>query len=172
MKKQILFSLVFIVSTIGFLSAVPDDGKIKAAARELIDASKYCTLISTGQDGYPNARTMDAFKPDKNWVVWMGTHSGSRKVGEIRKDNKISLFYESPGGDGYVTLKGEGFIINDAESKARHFKEGWKEFYPGDRKNFILIKFVPQKMEVVSYKRGLLGEKGTWAAPTVIFSNQ
>jgi len=143
------------------------DELIKKAAMEMIRSSQLCVLISTGMDGYPNARMMDPFPPDKNWVIWMGTNSQTRKVKEILRDNKISVFYESPDGDGYVTLKGTGFINNEKENKVKYFKEEWKEFYPADRKNFTLIKFIPELLEIVSYKKGLLGEKITWAAPSV-----
>ena len=169
MNKQFIISVVVFLIAIDFMSAGPKDEKIISAAREIVESVKYCTLISMGEDGYPNARTMDAFKPDKNWVIWMGTHVETRKVEEIRKNSKISVFYESPGGDGYVLLKGEGHMVNDPESKRQYFKKGWEEFYPGDRKHFILIRFVPAKLDVVSYKRGLLGEEKTWAAPSVRF---
>ncbi len=165
--KYILFITIFsLVIVPGFSDNNSKDVILKTAG-EIIKSSKFCTLISLGQDGYPNARTMDPFPPDKNWVIWMGTNSHSRKVIEILKNNKISVFYESPDGDGYISLKGTGYINNEEENKVKYFKEGWKEFYPGNRKNFTLIKFIPEKLEIVSYKRGLLGEKITWAAPSV-----
>ncbi len=144
------------------------DKLILNASMDIIKSSKYCVLISKGSDGYPNARMMDPFPPDREWVIWMGTNSKSRKVAEIRKNNKISIYYESKGGDGYLNLKGEGFIINDQGKKQKYFKKEWVEFYPGKRENFILIKFVPRKLEIVSYKNGLLGDKVTWEAPSVI----
>ena len=163
---------IILVLTIGLYSDSTLTGDtraefIKITAMEIIGTVKYCTLISSGLDGFPNARTMDPFPPDKNWVIWMGTNSQSRKVKEILKNNKISVFYESPDGDGYVTLKGSGFINNEQENKVKYFKDGWKEFYPGSRKNFTLIKFIPELLEIVSYKKGLLGEKTTWAAPSI-----
>jgi len=172
MKNKILFSVVLVISVMGFLSAAHEEEKIKTAAREIVEASKYCTLISMGEDGYPNARVMDAFKPDRNWVIWMGTNPESRKVKEILKNKRISVFYESSGGDGYVILKGNGLIVDDEKSKARYFKEEWEEFYPQGKDKFVLIKFIPGVMEVVSYKRGLLGKENTWEAPSVTLNEQ
>lgn len=173
MKRIILTSTVFAFLIIGGTFTWPaiekgsKDLLIRTTAREIIDGSKYCNLISMGEDGYPNARIMDPFKPDKGWVIWMGTNLLSRKVREIKKNRKISVFYESPGGDGYVTLKGTGTINNEKENKKKYFKPEWKEFYPVDRKYFVLIKFIPEKLEIVSYKKGLLGDKVTWEAPSV-----
>lgn len=173
MKKKLILTLlvwsfVFFVIHSGLIypESVKKDLILKSAG-EIVNSSKLCVLISRGLDGFPNARTMDPFPPDKNWVIWMGTNSQSRKVKEILKNNKISIFYESPNGDGYVTLKGSGFINNEQENKVKYFKDGWKEFYPGDRKNFTLIKFIPELLEIVSYKKGLLGEKTTWTAPSI-----
>ncbi len=173
MKKTTL-TIIFIVILLTGVSVseseIPVNKKdelIRTTAREIIDASKYCNLISMGEDGYPNARIMDPFKPDKDWVIWMGTNSHSRKVNEIVKNKKITLFYESAGGNGYVSLKGTGHINNDKENKVKYFKKGWKEFYPDDRNNFTLIKFITEKIEIVCYKNGLLGEKITWAAPSI-----
>ena len=164
----LLFSCLHSEPTI---QAVTNDELIKKAALEIISVSKYCTLISTGNDGFPNARIMDPFPPDRNWVIWMGTNAYSRKVKEILTNKKITLFYESEGSDGYVSLKGTGYINNEQENKIKYFKSGWKEFYPDDRTNFTLIKFVTEKLEIVSYKKGLLGEKRTWEAPSILFEN-
>jgi len=144
------------------------DSKILRVAREIIKASKYCVLVSEGSDGYPNPRMMDPFPPDNKWIVWMGTNSKSRKIKEILNNNKISLYYESTGGDGYVILKGTGIVRNGREEKLKYFKKEWEEFYPENKKSFTLIKFIPEKLEIVSYKNGLLGDKITWEAPSAI----
>ncbi|PYS34332.1 MAG: hypothetical protein DMF75_06745, partial [Acidobacteria bacterium] len=45
-------------------------GKLISAAREIMTTARYCALITTGRGGRANARTMDAFAPDDNLIVW------------------------------------------------------------------------------------------------------
>ena len=174
MKRTFLAIIILVLLMISglypesMLSAKEKDDFIKKTALEIIKASKYCVLISEGSDGYPNARMMDPFPPDDEWIVWMGTNYKSRKIKEILNNSKIAIYYESPGGDGYVVLKGKGIVRNDQEEKLKYFKQGWKEFYPGNKEGFTLIKFISEKLEIVSYKNGLLGEKITWAAPSIL----
>ena len=178
MKKLLLAGIILPLLLLSWLysgsklSANKKDDSIKKTALEIIESSKYCALISTGLDGYPNARMMDPFPPDEKMVVWMGTNSNSRKVKDIRKNNKISLYYEAPDGDGYVNLQGIGHIVDEKEEKLKYFKKGWEEYYPGNRDGFILIRFITDRIEIVSYKHGLLGDKITWEAPSLIFNNK
>lgn len=61
----------------------PDRGKLIAAAREIMQAQTYCALITIGENGRPQVRTMNPFPPDENLVVWFATNTNSRKVQEI-----------------------------------------------------------------------------------------
>jgi len=177
MKKIFPVGIIFtffLISGLYSNSILPADERadlIKKAAMEIINSSQLCVLISTGTDGYPNARMMDPFPPDKEWVIWMGTNLKSRKVEEIRKNGKISVYYEADKADGYVILKGKGYIVDDAKKKSKYFKNGWEQFYPGNRDGFILIKFVPERLEIVSYKNQLLGDILTWEPPAITFQN-
>lgn len=177
MKTKLL--LIFLISvffiTGGYIgsSEQPQDirkEKLLNTARKIMESSNYCALISFGMDGYPNARMMDPFPPDKDMAVWMGTNSKSKKVKEIKNNNNILLYYEAPGGDGYVSLKGTGYIIDTEKEKVKYWKKSWEQFYPTDKKNFILIKVIPKKLEIVSYKNGLTGDPVTWKAPSVKFN--
>ena len=176
MKRTFITIMIFSLMMISGLYSVSThfketkDSKIYRVAREIIGSSKFCVLISTGVDGYPNARMMEYFQPDEKWTIRMGTNRNSRKVKEIKKDNKISLYYESSDGDGYLLLKGEGSIVEDSDEKLKYFKKGWEKYYPGKRENFVIIKFVPIKLEIVSYKNGLIGDNVTWEAPSLIFN--
>jgi len=176
MKKRFLICLTgfFILIPFGISSETtffdePKDSKILRVVREIANSSKYCILISTDRSGFPGARMMDPFPPEPRWTIWMGTNVNSKKVEEVKRNNKVSVYYESPGGDGYLILKGLAYIIDDSDKKTKYFKKEWELFYPAGRENFILIKFTAIELEVVSYKNGLIGEERTWAAPSVKF---
>lgn len=144
---------------------------ILTAAREMMDSVDYCALITLDKTGQPHVRTMDPFSPEEDTIVWLGTTKNSRKVMEIKNDARVSLYYADPGGSGYVTIEGTAFLIDDENEKSKRWKKEWEEFYPDREKTYILIKIVPKKLSVISYKHGLSGDPETWAAHTVEFSS-
>lgn len=142
-----------------------DKDQISAAASEIIGKEKYCALITLDISGHPQARTMEAFPAEENFVIWFGTNKNSRKVTEIKNDPRVSVYYGDPTGNGYVVIKGDAVLVDDPKEKEKHWMEHWEQFYTDRESNYILIKVIPQRLEVVSYKHGLTGDTITWRAP-------
>jgi len=145
------------------------DKILKDAARDIIASSRFCALITVDDNGLPRARTMDAFAPDSNFVVWFGTKVGTRKIKQIESNPVTTLYYFHEESNGYVTLYGKAYIIQDKENKAKWWKEEWEEFYPENRKSYILIKFIPEWMEIYSSVLNIDADPNTWAPPRVDF---
>lgn len=145
------------------------NAKLIKAAREIITATGICTLITLDEDGGARARAMDAFTPDKNFIIWFGTNPNSRKVSQIQNDPKVSLYYFDKATASYVMIFGEAQIIDNAAEKESHWKEAWKTFYPDYPDGYRLIKVTPEWMEVVSESRGITGDPLTWQPPIVLF---
>ena len=139
------------------------------AAKEIINSAKYCALITTDSMGEIHVRTMDPFSPEDNMVIWLGTNSSTRKVKEIKNNHNVALYYNDPKGIGYVVINGKAQIIDDPEEINKRWKEEWTRFYPNRQKDYILIKVVPEKMEVINYKLGIAGDPVTWLVPFVEF---
>src|SRR5258708_11690637 len=108
-----------------------------AAAREIMTTTRYCALITTDRRGRANARTMDAFAPDENLLVWFGTNPLSRKVSEIRRNPRVTLYYFDRESQAYVTIQGVARLVNDSKENARHWKDDWKAFYPDRDKSYL-----------------------------------
>ena len=142
---------------------------IISAAKELIKSARYCGLITLDESGHPQVRTMDPISPGKDMVVWLGTNKNSRKVREIRNDSRVSLYYEAPDGGGYVVIKGNASVVDDPGSKEKCWKEEWAEFYPDRHSTYALIRVVPERLEIISYKHGIVGSSQPWAVPHIIF---
>ncbi len=140
-----------------------------AAAKEIMETTRYCALITLDQSGHPQVRTMDPFSPDEDMMVWLGTNKNSRKVGEIRLDSRVTLYYEAPDDDGYVVIKGNGYLIDDPEIKKQYWKDEWDEFYPDKNSTYTLIKVVPIELEIINYRYGITGSSNTWAVPHIEF---
>jgi general stress protein 26 len=141
-------------------------------AREIMKTARYCALITLDSNGRPHARTMDPFLPEDNMVVWLGTNARSRKVAEIRRNQRVTLYYFVSDDQAYVTISGRARIVRDATEKVKHWKDEWKDFYPDREKNYLLIAIVPEKLAVISVKLGIVGDTVTWTPPTVRFGSR
>ena len=66
---------------------------VMAAAIDVMQKAVYCTFITIGEDGQPQARIVDPTLPDPNLTIWIGTNSLTRKVNQIRRDPRVTLLY-------------------------------------------------------------------------------
>ena len=144
-----------------------NNDSLVSAARQMIASTPFCTLISMDTTGHPNARTMDPFSPDDNFVVWFGTNKNSQKVKEIKRDSRVTIFYGAPKANGYTILYGNAYVIDDAEKKRIFWKKDWEQFYPENKENYILIKVVPNKLKILDYAKGINSDSITWKVPSV-----
>ena len=132
-------------------------------AREIVAAAGNCALITVDSTGTAAVRTMDPFPPNENFEIWFGTNRHSRKVTQIKQNSGVSIYYADPQSGAYLTVVGEASIIDDPDHKARYWKEAWDAFYP-NRETYTLIRVVPQQLEVISEKHGIVGDPKTWRA--------
>jgi len=144
-----------------------NEDQIVTAANEIISQIKYCALITVDSTGHPQARTMETLPLEENFVAWFGTNKNSRKVREVINDPRVSIYYGDPSGNGYVVITGTASIIDDLNEKEKHWLEHWDQFYPDKEATYTLIKIIPNRLEVVSYKHGLTGDTVTWRAPNM-----
>jgi general stress protein 26 len=147
----------------------PERDSLITAAIEIIEAARYCALITIDQSGRPQVRTMDPFPPEEDMVIWLGTISKSRKVREIRNDPRVTLYYADPEEAGYVVIAGIARLIDDAKEKARLWKEEWETYFPDRKDSYILIKVTPERLNILNYRHGITGDPVTWRIPSVEF---
>ena len=145
--------------------------ELLAAAREIMQTARYCALITTDARGRSTARTMDAFEPEAKMVVWLATNRRSRKVSELRRNPRVTLYYFDREDQAYVTIYGVGRLVNDPKEKASHWKTEWAAFYPDRNRDYLLIQVRPEKLEVVNTKKGITGDSQAWQPPTVTFKH-
>jgi len=121
------------------------------------------------QEGRPRVRIMDPFPPESDFTIWFGTNPRSRKVAQIRKNPRVTLYYQEIDGLGYVTIGGTAHLINDPKEKDTRWKDEWNAFYPDKKEDYLLIKVSPEWVEVLSYSHGIVGDPVTWEPPAVHF---
>jgi PPOX class probable F420-dependent enzyme len=145
-------------------AARPGRTAIVAAAREVMERARYCALITLGSDGQPQARAIDAFAPEDGLVVWIATRPVTRKVAQIRRDPRVTLYYYDAADPGYVTLIGRAEIVTDPAEKAKRWKQEWASFYRDANRgdDYMLIKVTPLRVEVLSTRLGIINDPVTW----------
>ncbi|HTY57869.1 MAG TPA: pyridoxamine 5'-phosphate oxidase family protein [Bacteroidota bacterium] len=142
------------------------------AAREIIGLQTYCALITVDSSGGPSVRTMNPFPPDSDMTVWIATNSRSRKAAEIRQNSRVCLYYADHGrASGYVAIKGRALLVDDMNEKLKRKRPYWDQAFP-DWKYLVLIKVIPERLEVINYKRGMLNDTITWRAPSATFGDR
>lgn len=139
------------------------------AAREVMTSAGKCGLITQDERGLPQVRTMDPFLPEKDFTVWLATNPNSRKVKQISSNPKVTLYYDGKDDNGYVTIHGTATLVNDQNEKDARWKNEWKDFYPNRTTQYLLIKIIPDYLEVINYKRGISGNPNTWQPAKVAF---
>ena len=154
-------------------AAEPSRDEIIEAARDIMITAGPCSLITIGADGAPQARVMDAFPPEEDFSVWMGTHPKTRKVDEIRADPRVTLVWFDPANPGYATLIGRARLVDDPDEKRGRFKEAWNLYYPDgpESPDYLLIEVVPERLEVVSVKHSVASDPQAWKPAIVEFGN-
>ena len=142
-----------------------------AAARDVIEKAVYCTFITIGEDGQPQARIVDPTVPDAGFTIWIGTNPLTRKMSQIRRDARVTLSCFHGASSSYVTLMGRAALVADVAEKERRWKASWAPFYPNGPRSgdFALIRLTPTRLEIVSDSRGMAADAKTWLPVAIDF---
>jgi len=148
-------------------SPAQERAKSIAAAREIMAAQTYCALITLDEAGRPQVRTMSPFAPEEDLTVWFATNTRSRKVQEIRRDPRVTLYYaDHSKASGYVALAGRAVLVEDMAEIQKRKRAYWDHAFPG-LKNLVLVKVVPERLDVLNYKSGPAVSSETWRTPSI-----
>jgi general stress protein 26 len=172
--KQLLIIIFFFTCVYGQEqnSFRTERDSLLGAAREIMSMQKYCALATIDSSGHPDVRTMNPFPPGEDMTVWIATNSRSHKAEEIRQNPKVCLYYaDHSKATGYVTITGTAVLVDDMNEKLKRKREYWNKAFP-DWKYLVLIKVIPERLEVLNYKWGKLNDPLTWKVPIVLFPEQ
>ena len=139
-----------------------EEQKIINLSKEIIKETYFATLITVDKNGQPRARVMEPFEPDNNFIIWLATNPKSRKVAQLKNNSRATLHYFDKNDLGYVSLMGNAFLINDEVIKSKKFKDGWHKFYKNQKEDYLLIKFIPKTLELISIPNEFTGDSLTW----------
>ncbi len=145
-----------------------NEKEILQEATKIISNAYYASLITIDINGQPRARIVEPFPPENNFIIWMATNPKTRKVAQLKRNNTSTLHYFDKSKLAYVSLMGKTFLINDDTIKNKIWKKGWEKFYPDRKKDYLLLKFVPNTVELISISDGFTGDKKTWKPHIVV----
>jgi general stress protein 26 len=141
------------------------------AAREIIASQHYCALVTQDEEGRAQVRTVNPFPPEEDMAVWIATGTQTRKVQQIRHNTQVTLYYaDHSKAAGFVSIRGKALLVDDRAEMIRRKRAYWDSMFP-EFKNLILIKVIPEHLEVLNYSRGVNGDPATWHAPSVEFTS-
>src|SRR5512143_69690 len=148
-------------------SPTDDRARLIAAAREIMGAQTYCALITIDETGRPQVRTMNPFPPEDDMAVWFATNTRSRKVREMRRDPRVALYYSDHAkAIGYVQITGHAVLVDDRQEILKRKRAYWDQAFPG-LLNLVLVKVVPERLDVLNYKAGVQADPETWRTPSI-----
>ena len=163
--------LTLLLPTAAAAQLPPPRAEVITAAIDIIQKAHYCTFITIGEDGHPQARIVDPLVPEADFTIWFATNPLARKVEEVRRNPKVTLSCFDSASPSYVTLQGSGSLVTDAAEKQRHWKSDWSAFYPNGAKgnDVVLVRIIPERLEIVSESRGMVGDPKTWLPLAIKF---
>jgi general stress protein 26 len=162
----ILFSVTF-PSNLYAQSSFNRD-TIFIAALEIIKETTYCALVTIDSTGQPQVRTMNPFPANDELITWFATSRTSRKVREIKNNPKVCVYYaDHLTAKGYVNITGTAEVIEDKELLIKMKRDYWENI-PNWQDIFVLIKVVPETIEVINYRHGLNNDPVSFRAPSIV----
>lgn len=131
----------------------------QAAAWNLVQRSENLVLSTLDhQNGYPDARTLfnlrvarpQSFSSGpsalpRGFSTWIATNTSSTKVGQMRKDPKVSVYFADPLQFEGLTLQGECVEVLDPAIRRGIWTDSWAMYYPGGLEggDFSVFGFQP-----------------------------
>ena len=96
----------------------------------LMDKAKICLLGTNGEDGHPNIKAMMNLKHEGFKKVWFSTNTPSRKVQQLKKDNRACVYYVDEKTFKGLMLVGTIEVLQDIKSRKMLWAEGAEVYYP------------------------------------------
>jgi general stress protein 26 len=130
------------------------------AAYATIQATRFCSLMTVGESGQINARTMENLHPEEDLTIWIATSSKSRKLRDIQQNNQVTLIFLYTDENAYVTLLGVAHIETDLARREQLWREEWEAFFPGGPQSddYMALRIEPQQVEVMNFARHVAPE--------------
>jgi general stress protein 26 len=107
-----------------------DKQEAMAEGLQLVERSKICLLGTNGEDGFPNIKAMMNAKHEGIDKIWFSTNTSSRRVQQLKKDNRACVYYVDDKDFKGLMLTGTIQILQDLKSRQMLWADGDERYYP------------------------------------------
>lgn len=97
---------------------------------KLIEESNFCMLGTNGEDGFPYIKGMTNLKHEGLKKIWFSTNTSSKRVQQLRKDDRACVYYVDGKPFKGLMLVGTIEILQDIESRKMLWFDGTEKYYP------------------------------------------
>ena len=140
----------------------------------IIDAAGCASLITVDEVDIPSSRPVRTFpSDDKFTTITIPSDVNSRKTRHVANNSKVLLAYVDTPSRGYVTMYGNGEIVDHPEEKRAAWLDAFSAFWPDgpESKSYTLIVVRPEKIETRSYTQGIADNPTHWTPVVLIRSD-
>lgn len=97
---------------------------------ELIERSKIAMIGTVDDTGYPQIKAMLNLLHEGISEIWFSTNTSSRRVSQIQRDGRSSVYYVDPEGFCGLLLSGMMEVLQDEDSRKKLWFDGSERYYP------------------------------------------
>jgi len=97
---------------------------------KLIEKSDFCLLGTNREDGFPNIKGITNLKHEGLKKIWFSTNTSSRRVQQLKKDNRACVYYVDGKDYKGLMLVGTVEILQNLESRKMLWFNGAEKYYP------------------------------------------
>lgn len=100
-----------------------------AQGLEMVKKLPICMVGTNGEDGFPNIKTMFNLKHEGFKRFWFSTNTSSRRVKQLRKDNRVCVYFVDEKLFKGLKFTGTMEVLQDIESKKILWNEKSGKYY-------------------------------------------
>lgn len=132
---------------------------IRARSLRFIESAKSACLTTVGRDGYPRSRAVSNLRYVKDFPALAGffarldndfcqyivTDTSSTKIGDIRSNSKVALYFCNADDWHGLMLGGDIVIVDDPAVKKSLWQDDWARFYTGGPTDpeYTVLRLIP-----------------------------
>lgn len=157
------------------LAAEPD--VVLDSAMALMRRDGTAGMVSVDADGRPRIRSVGSFlldsatTPRERFTVFVYTRRSTRKIDQLERDPRVTLYYTDDARISYATLMGRAVVHRDpAHPRLQPFLDSATIafFWPKFPDDFVMLEIRPEWLEFMG--PGAWNHPETWRPQAVVFA--
>lgn len=144
---------------------------LKSLAFDIISESNNCVFVTLNDENKPTTRIMEHNIYNNKFEIYLVTNPFSRKVSHLKLNPSVSLNFQSVDKLGYVSLNAKAELVDDIDLKRKYWKKEWTPYYKNIENDCILIKIIPESLEIISLSNNVFGDPKTWKPKTIVINH-